>query len=409
MNTVSHSSTAGEIVHGARLLSGVVVDILMSDGMIVEIKSSTPLDSPNTEHVIDGRGYLVLPPLVEPHAHLDKAYLSERIDNPNGDLMGAIHGIEVARESLTYGDTLERAERAAHLLSARGVQLVRSHADTTVDSGLRNVEALLEVKQRCASFMDMQVAALVGWPLSGARGADHRSLAQAAINAGVDVIGGCPHLDDNPAESLQFLFELASQTGVHLDLHADENTRLDSIDLERCADLKLATGSTVTIAASHCVALGMQPEDHQHRVAEKVAEAGISVIALPLTNLYLQGRDRTSHVPRGLTPVSLLSAHGVNVAAGGDNLHDPFNPLGKGDPLETAGFLVLAGHVLIDEACHAVTTNAQRAIGLSPVDISVGAPANFLLIRAQSLREAMAMQSTERVVIRHGQQIHSRL
>ena len=390
-------------------MSGAVVDIVMSDGMIVEIKPSTPLDSRNSEDVIDGRDYLVLPPLVEPHAHLDKAYLSERIHNPSGDLMGAIHGIEAARDSLTYEDTLERAERAIHLMSARGVQLVRSHADTTVDSGLRNVEALLEVKRRCASFIDMQVAALVGWPLSGTRGSDHRALARAAINAGVDVIGGCPHLDDNPVDALQFLFDLASETGVLLDLHADENTRLDSTDLERCADLKLSTGSTVTIAASHCVALGIQTEDHQHRVAEKVAEAGISVIALPLTNLYLQGRDRTSHVPRGLTPVSLLSAHGVNVAAGGDNLQDPFNPLGKGDPLETAGFLVLAGHVLIEEALQAVTTRAHHAMGMSPVDISIGAPANFLLVKAHSLREAIALQSTVRIAIRRGQRLHSRL
>jgi len=402
-------SAVSTIVHGARLLSGVVVDILMSDGIIVEIKPSTNLDSQHADTVIDGRGYLALPPLVEPHAHLDKAYLSERIDNLTGDLMGALHGIEAARGSLTYEDTLERAERAAHLLSARGVQLVRSHADTTVDSDLRNIEALLEVKQRCASFIDMQVAALVGWPLSGTHGADNRALARAAIEAGVDVIGGCPHLDDEPADALQFLFELASEYEVPLDLHADENTRPDSSDLEQCADLKISTGSTVSIAASHCVALGMQATDHQHRVAEKVAEADISVISLPLTNLYLQGRDRHSHVPRGLTPVSLLSAHGVNVAAGGDNLQDPFNPLGKGDPLETAGFLVLAGHVLIDEAFHAVTINAQRAIGHQPVDISVGAPANFLLIRAQSLREAVAMQSTERVIIRHGQRLHSRL
>jgi len=403
------NSSANNIVHGARLISGDFVDIAMSDGIIVEIKPSTPLDSRRRDGVIDGREFLALPPLVEPHAHLDKAYLSERIDNLTGDLMGAIHGIEAARESLTYDDTLERAERAARLLSARGVQLVRSHADTTVDSGLRNVEALLEVKQRSASLIDMQVAALVGWPLSGTNGADNRALARAAIDAGVDVIGGCPHLDDEPAEALQFLFELASESGVPLDLHADENTRPDSYDLERCADLKLSTGSTIAIAASHCVSLGSHGEDIQHRVAEKVAETNISVITLPLTNLYLQGRDRSSQMPRGLTPVALLRKHGVNVAAGGDNLQDPFNPLGKGDPLETAAFLVLAGHVLIDEAFQAVTSNAQRAVGHQPVDISVGDPANFVLVRAQGLREAVAMQTTERVVIRHGQRLHSRL
>lgn len=409
MNTNSPSNAAGGTIHGVRLTTGDVVDIVMSEGVTVDITTSRALDSRHTAGDIDGRSYLALPPLVEPHAHLDKAFLSERIANPTGDLMGAIHGIEAARESLTYDDTVERAERATRLMASHGVQLLRSHADTTVDSGLSNVEALLDVKHRCSSFLDMQVAALIGWPLTGAAGADNRALARAAIEAGVDVIGGCPHLDDDPANALQFLFDLASETGIPLDLHADENTRADSSDLERCADLKLSTRSTVTIAASHCVALGMQAEAEQHRVAEKVAEAGISVITLPLTNLYLQGRGTTSHVPRGLTPVSLLRDHRVNVAAGGDNLQDPFNPLGKGDPLETAGFLMLAGHVLTEDALHAVTTHAQQALGVSPVDISIGAPANFLLIRADTLREAVAMQSTERIVIRRGQRLHSRI
>ena len=405
----SPSSSADGVVHGVRLISGDVVDIAMSGGLIVDIKKSTPVASRQTEGFIDGREYLALPSLVEPHAHLDKAFLSERIDNPTGDLMGAINGIEAARESLTYGDTVERATRATQLMSSRGVQSIRSHADTTVDSGLSNVHALLEVKGQSSSIIDMQVAALIGWPLTGARGADNRALARAAIAAGVDVIGGCPHLDDDPAGALRLLFELASEAGVPLDLHADENTRLDSSDLEHCADLKLSTGSTVAVAASHCVSLGVQPEDAQHRIADKVAAASISVITLPLTNLYLQGRDRTTHVPRGLTPVSLLRAHGVNVAAGGDNMQDPFNPLGKGDPLETAGYVVLAGHVLTDDAIHTVTTNARQAMGVAPVDISVGAPADFLLIRAHTLREALAMQSTERIVIRRGQRLHSRL
>ncbi|MEY4228086.1 MAG: cytosine deaminase [Actinomycetota bacterium] len=90
-------------------------------------------------------------------------------------------------------------------------------------------------------------------------------------------------------------------------------------------------------------------------------------------------------------------------------MQDPFNPLGKGDPLETAGYVVLAGHVLTDDAIHTVTTNARQAMGVAPVDISVGAPADFLLIRAHTLREALAMQSTERIVIRRGQRLHSRL
>lgn len=407
--TPTQDSTTARTVRGARTISGTIVDIVMSDGVIVELLEKTSPGVAGTDHDIDARGYLVVPSLVEPHAHLDKAFLSERIDNPTGDLMGAIRGIEASRLSLTFDDTVERAERAVHLMASRGVQLIRSHADTTIDSGLQNVEALLEVKRRCSTFVDLQVAALIGWPLSGLEGADNRALAKAAIASGVDVIGGCPHLDTTPAEALSFLFDLACEKGVALDLHADENTRSDSFDLERCADLVLSSASTIDIAASHCVALGVIAEEVQRRIVAKVSEAGINIITLPLTNLYLQGRGSTSQTPRGLTPISLLRTHGVTVAAGGDNLQDPFNPLGKGDPLETANYLVLAGHVLIDEALDAVTSSARRALGCAPVDISVGAPADFVLIKADSVREAIAMQTTDRVVIRHGRRAESRL
>ena len=99
------------------------------------------------------------------------------------------------------------------------------------------------------------------------------------------------------------------------------------------------------MTASHCVSLGMQPPARQHEVAEAVAAAGIAVVALPATNLYLQGRDHPQAMPRGLTAVRALRDAGVVVAAGADNLQDPFNPLGRACPFETAALMVLTAHL----------------------------------------------------------------
>ncbi|HVE19546.1 MAG TPA: hypothetical protein VNB52_10685 [Ilumatobacteraceae bacterium] len=57
-------------------------------------------------------GYILLPAFAEPHAHLDKAFLAESVENPTGDLLGAIMAMEAARGSITLADTIERAERA---------------------------------------------------------------------------------------------------------------------------------------------------------------------------------------------------------------------------------------------------------------------------------------------------------
>ena len=110
----------------------------------------------------------------------------------------------------------------------------------------------------------------------------------------------------------------------------------------------------------------MQSELRQREVAEQVAAAGISVVALPHTNLFLQGRESQVCMPRALTAVKALRAAGVNVAAGADNLQDPFNPVGRGDPLETAGLMIMTAHLLPADALHMVAGAARAAMGLAP-------------------------------------------
>ena len=109
----------------------------------------------------------------------------------------------------------------------------------------------------------------------------------------------------------------------------------------------------------------MQERDAQLRIAAELAEAGVAVITLPQTNLYLQGRSHPVATPRGLTALRPLLDAGVTVAAGGDNLQDPFNLVGRGDPLEAASLLVAAGHLLPEEALAAVSGSARAAMGLA--------------------------------------------
>jgi cytosine deaminase len=146
----------------------------------------------------------------------------------------------------------------------------------------------------------------------------------------------------------------------------------------------------------------MQSEIVQREVAAEVAEAGISVIANPFTNLYLQARDRPVAAPRGLTALRPLLAAEVNVAAGCDNIEDPFNILGRADPLEVASLLVLAGHLTPAEAYRAVSSSARQAMGLPAIDFQVGSPADLFAVRARSLREALASASVDRLVFRRG-------
>lgn len=356
----------------------------------IAVRGVTP-----AEQTLADNGYLLLPAFAEPHAHLDKAFLAERVDNPTGDLLGAILAMERARDSITVEDTIERAERAARLLASNGCTAIRSHVDLTLAGGLTSVEALIEVRDRLRGLVEIQVAALCAWPSIGAEGANQRALVREAIAMGIDVVGGCPHLETDPAAANDALLTLAAEAGLPIDLHTDETLNPSMLALEDLAERVVATGFAHHVAASHCVSLVLQSEVRQCEVAEKVAAAGISVIALPHTNLFLQGRDCQVAMPRAVTAVKALRAAGVTIAAGADNLQDPFNPLGRGDPLETAGLMIMTAHVMPADALDMVSVAARTAIGLGPSQ-------DHVAVRAATIREAIAFGPADRLVVRAG-------
>lgn len=330
-------------------------------------------------------GSLTLPAAVEPHAHLDKAFLADVVTNETGDLAGAIEAMGAARARLNVPETIERAERAARLMAANGYRAVRTHADVTVGNGLTSIEALAEVRRRVEGLIEVQIVALVGHPVTGAAGADSRALLVDALGAGADLVGGCPHLeDDGTLVATHTLMSIAADHGRGVDLHTDETLDPTSDGLGELAAYVLASGFEQPVTASHCVSLGMRPEIEQRHVAEQVAEAGIGVVALPATNLFLQGRSHQSATPRGLTAVRALRDAGVAVAAGADNVQDPFNPLGRVSPFETAGLMILVGHLLPDDAWASVSTVAAAVIGVALGENDV------LTVDAASVREAIA-------------------
>jgi len=386
---------------GAQLADGSIVDLLVNESRISWIG---PVGQCPTSHssIISLAGHVVASSFVEPHAHLDKAFLADRITNPSGDLMGAIRGLEAVRSTITHDDIVDRAMRAVQLMSRNGVTSIRTHADTTISGGLSSVIALLEVKNRCSYFMDLQVAMLLEWPVTGLAGKEHQALARDAISAGIDVVGGCPHLDPDPRGAVEFLLGLATDTGLPLDLHADENMRSDSSDLEHLADIVITENFSHQMNASHCVALSTKSEIDIDRVSEKVAAAGITITALPQTNLFLQERGVSSNPARAITPIHRLQHAGVVVAAGADNLQDPFNLVGRGDPLEIASLLMVSAHVTAPEALQMISTNAHQAVHGATNSLSVGAPANFVALPAANLRESIAMGPPDRNVVYGG-------
>ncbi len=396
------------VLGNALLPDGRLVDVHTGGGRItavVPVGSSSPAGDDR----LDLGGWLVLPAPCEPHAHLDKALTADLVPNPAGDLQGAIDAwIEAAgRGELDHEPTVGRAVRAMELLVASGVTAVRTHVNVLPPIGAAKVVALREAAQRLDGLLDVQIVALVGSPSIGPDGAPMREALTAALDAGVDLVGGCPHLEpDGPAFIAQQL-AVATEAGLGLDLHVDETLDPAMLTLRDLARQVVDTGFDRPVTASHCVSLGTQPPERQAEVAGEVAGAGISVVTLPQTNLFLQGRDRPTATPRGLTALGPLAAAGVTVAGGGDNVQDPFNLVGRSDPLETAALLVMAGHLTPDGAYDMVSNEARAVLGLEPVRFRVGDPADLVAIDAPSVRGAIAEAPMNRRVFRAGRLVAS--
>jgi cytosine/creatinine deaminase len=373
-----------------------VVDVELAGGVITQVTAPSGGCAAGDT---DLTGQVLMPSFVEPHAHLDKALTASRGPNVTGDLPGAIEAMQAMLPSLTIEDFTTRAEAALRIQLAYGTTSIRTHVNVGSGLGMRALAALAELRERWRGTVDLQLVALVSHPLDGQAGRDLRQ----ALREGADVAGGCPHLDPAPDRAVAICLDAAGEAGVPLDLHTDETLNPRALTLATLADLVVRTGFTGGVTASHCVSLAVQQPGEQQRISEQVAAAGIAVVALPQTNLFLQGRDHPVAMPRGLTAVGPLRAAGVTVAAGGDNLRDPFHPVGRGDALEVAALMVTCGHLDPALALESVSSGPRTALGLPPVAITPGSPADLVALPGGDALGALGAASAHRTVWRAGQ------
>lgn len=367
--------------------------MVLSGGHIAALAPPGSAPDPLDELSVDLEGFLLLPALAEPHAHVDKARSWDLANPPACDLEGAIEAWRSFASSQDRHAIYCRARQEVLALVANGATAIRSHVDLfDGPDPLRGVEALAALRAELADLVDIQLVAL------GRPGAS-RQVVDGALAAGVDLVGGAPHLAPEPLVEMDRLFDVAEAAGVGLDLHTDE--RLDG-PLTAAALARRARRYGKPVTASHCCRLGTLDENQLMTVVGELADAGVGVVSLPATNLYLQGRGHQRPTPRGLTALRPLLDAGVTVAAGGDNVRDPFNPMGRSDPLETASLLVTAGQLRPEEAAGAVGDQARLLLGLPAVRIEPGAPAELLAIRVASLTEAVAVAPPDRRVIHRG-------
>jgi len=380
------------------------IDIAVMDGRIVEtgpaIKSEAALE-------IDATGHLVTPPFVDAHFHMDSTLsLGQPRMNESGTLLEGIKLWSELKPHLTVDVIKQRAHEFCRWAIARGSLAVRSHVDVC-DDRLLAVDALLDVKKEISPWLDLQ---LVAFPQDGLfRHKTAKPNLLRALDKGVDVVGGIPHLERSTldgAASVKALCEIAAERGLPVDLHCDETDDPNSRHVETLALETERLGLQGRVTGSHLTSMHSMDNYYVSKLIPLIREAELHVVANPLINITIQGRHDTYPKRRGMTRVKELMAAGINVAMGHDCVMDPWYSLGSHDMLEVAhmGLHVgqMTGMTEMRRCFEAVTVNAAKVMGLQGYGLDKGCRADFVVLQAADPVEALRLKPARLHVVRAG-------
>jgi cytosine/creatinine deaminase len=384
------------------------MSIAIAQGKIVQVQAGLEAAAHET---LDAQGLLVAPPFVDAHFHMDAtlSYGLPRV-NESGTLLEGIALWGELKPLLTQEALIERAMAYCDWAVAKGLLAIRTHVDVC-DPRLLAVEALLDVKQRVAPYLDLQ---LVAFPqdgvLRGPKGPQqHLDNLRRALDMGVDVVGGIPHFERtmaDGAQSVTLLCELAAERGLRVDMHCDESDDPHSRHVETLAFETQRLGLQGRVTGSHLTSMHSMDNYYVSKLLPLMAEAQLHVVANPLINITLQGRHDSYPKRRGMTRVPELLAAGVNVAFGHDCVMDPWYSLGSGDMLEVAHMGLHVGQMTSQAAMRqcfdAVTVNAARVMGLQSYGLEVGCHADLVLLQARDPVEALRLRAARLKVFRRG-------
>ncbi|MFH7042006.1 amidohydrolase family protein [Paucibacter sp. JuS9] len=381
-------------------------DLLVQDGRIAAI--GPQLAAPEGTEIIEGQGWLLSPPFVDAHFHLDAALShGQPRFNESGTLLEGIALWGELKPLLTQEAIVERALRYCDWAVARGLLAIRSHVDVC-DDRLLAVEALLHVKKLVAPYLDLQ---LVAFPQDGLlRSANALANLRRALDLGVEVVGGIPHHERTMAqgaESVRLLCELAAERGLRVDMHCDETDDPLSRHVETLAFETQRLGLQGRVTGSHLTSMHSMDNYYAAKLIRLMAESRLSVVANPLINISLQGRFDSYPKRRGMTRVPELMAAGLDVAFGHDCVLDPWYSMGSADMLEVASMGLhvaqMTSRSAMRQCFEAVTSIAARIVGLEGYGLDAGCKADFVLLQARSPEEAIRLRAARLLVVRRGQ------
>lgn len=380
-------------------------DILIEKDRIEQI--APHIDAPEVE-VIDARGNLTTPSLIDPHIHLDKVNILDVVrPNETGTLKEAIEIIWAKKQTYTDEDILTRSEDVVLRALKNGTLNIRTHVDVDTIGGLKPLQGILKLKEKYRGLVDIQI---VAFPQEGIiKDPGCEDLLYQAMELGADVIGGMPANEATPDDSrahVKIIFDIAEKYDCDVDMHVDETDDPFYRTLEMVADETIRRGWHSRVTAGHTCALAAYDDHYAGYVIQKLRQAQIHMITNPVTNLMLQGRNDKQPIRRGITRVKELLEAGLLVSFGQDCVSDTFYPLGSADMLQVANVTAHAAQMSLPDEIKKVydmiTGDAAAVIGLEDYGLKVGSKADLIILDVATERDAIRLAPARLFVIKNG-------
>jgi cytosine/adenosine deaminase-related metal-dependent hydrolase len=373
-------------------------DLLVQGGRIAAIDGANTVPVPAQAELVDAADCLLLPGLVDGHAHMDKTLWGTpwHPHQAGPSLMDKITHEREVLARLGLSPRLQSARLLRHMLAC-GTTHVRTHADVGPDIGLDQFHGVQAMAEAHRDDITVQV---VAFPQTGVMiRPGTLDLLEQAAREGAHALGGLDPMgiDHDPKGQLDGLFAIAERHGCELDIHLHDRGELGAVTVDMIAERTRTLGLRGRVALSHAFCLGMVEPARMEGLIELLLANDIAVM---------------SHAPSGpspFPPLRLLAERGVRLFSGSDGVRDTWSPLNNGDMLERAyliayrsGFRDDAG---IELALHMATHGGAQVMGAQGYGLELGADADLVLVQAETAAEAVVFHAPRRLVLKRGRAV----
>lgn len=367
-------------------------DVVLQGGTVQSIRPSAA----------PARGLLMSAP-VDAHVHIDKSYTVEDVGAAEGNLFAAITRMAEHRATWTTASLTPRMGRAVQEAWQSGTRALRTHLDWPTPVEPASLPVFQQLRAAWRDRLTLQFVSLTPLDVFADAAASERIARD--VRAAGGVLGAFIYRNAQLGEKLDRVFELAVAHSLALDFHVDEGLDADAVGLRAIAERTLAHGLQGRVTCGHACSLSVQDDAAAAETLALCAQAQLHLVALPTTNLYLQGAWDRTPVPRGITRVREAAELGLRPCLSTDNVEDAFYPFGSYDLLEAFALGVQAAHLApVEDWLDSITLCPARALQL-PWDgrLAPGCPADLLLLGARTGYEILTPRGRQRTVIRNGQ------